>query len=57
MDRTINSGLCICVVSIFLTIVCVMYDGIPIIHKSYSQQRNTTISSVEHATQIPMEIT
>ena len=53
MDRTFNSWLCICVVSIFLTIVCVMYDGVPIIHKSYSQQRNTTISSVEHATQIP----
>lgn len=52
MDRTINSGLCICAVSILLTIVCVMYNGVPIIHKSYSQQRNTTISSVEPATQI-----
>ena len=30
-----------------------IYGGIPIIHKSYSQQRNTTISSVENATQIP----
>ena len=53
MDRTFNSWLCICVVSIFLTVVCVMYGGIPIIHKSYSQQQNTTISSVEHTTQIP----
>ncbi len=53
MDRTFNSWLCICVVSIFLTIVCVMYGGIPIIHKSYSQQRNSTISLGEHATQIP----
>ena len=53
MDRTFNSWLCICVVSIFLTIVCVMYGGVPIIHKSYSQQRNTTISSGEHATPIP----
>src|SRR4051812_46691815 len=53
MDRTINSGLCICAVSIFLIIVCVIYNGVPIIHKSYSQQRNTTISSIERATQIP----
>jgi len=53
MDRTFNSWLCICVVSIFLTTVFVIYDGIPIIHKSYSQQRNTTVSSVENATQIP----
>jgi len=41
-----------CAVSILLAIVCVMYNGVPIIHKSYSQQRNTTISSVEPATQI-----
>ena len=53
MDRTFNNWLCICVVSIFLTTVFVIYDGIPIIHKSYSQQRNTTVSSVENATQIP----
>jgi uncharacterized protein YpmB len=52
MDRIFNGWLCIGVVSIFLTIVCVMYGGVPIIHKSYSQQRNTTISFVEQATQI-----
>ncbi|WP_458720731.1 hypothetical protein [Candidatus Nitrosocosmicus sp. R] len=53
MDRTFNSWLCICVVSIFITTVCVINGGIPIIRKSYSQQRNTTVSSVENATQIP----
>ena len=30
-----------------------MYGGIPAIHKSYSQQRNTTMSLVEQATPIP----
>src|ERR1044072_7979370 len=53
MDRTFNSWLCICVVSIFLTIVCVMYGGIPIIHKSYSQLRNTTTALVEQASPNP----
>ena len=53
MDRTLNSCLCICMVSIFIIIVCVMYGGIPAVHKSYSQQRNTTMSLVEQATPNP----
>ena len=53
MDRTLNSCLCICMVSIFIIIVCVMYGGIPAVHKSYSQQRNTTMSLVEQADPIP----
>ena len=57
MDRTFNSSLCICFVSIFLTIVCVMHGGVTIIHKSYSQQRNTTIPLDEQATHLPDGIT
>lgn len=53
MERTFNSSLCICFVSIFLTIVCVMHSGVTIIHKSYSQQRNTTIPLDEQATKLP----
>ncbi|MDF0680993.1 MAG: hypothetical protein P0116_08525 [Candidatus Nitrosocosmicus sp.] len=53
MDRNFNTPLCICFVSIFLTIVCVMYGGVTIIHKSYSQQRNTTIPLDEQATKLP----
>ena len=57
MDKPFNSSLCICFVSIFLTIVCVMHGGATIIHKSYSQQRNTTIPLDEQATQLPEGIT
>lgn len=57
MDRTFNSSICICFVSIFLTIVCVMHGGVTIIHKSYSQQRNTTIPLDEQATTPYLSIT
>ncbi|MDF0680976.1 MAG: hypothetical protein P0116_08440 [Candidatus Nitrosocosmicus sp.] len=53
MDRNFNTPLCICFVSVFLTIVCVMYGGVTIIHKSYSQQRNTTIPLDGQATKLP----
>jgi hypothetical protein len=53
MDRPFNSLLCICIVSIIIIIVSVIYGGIPIIHKSYSQQRNASMSLVEPTTPIP----
>ena len=53
MDRTFNSCICICIVSIFLIFVCVMYGDISAVHKSYSQQRNTTMSLGEQATLNP----